>query len=150
MKKLGIFCAALLALGFASCDDKSDLGVAQVNPQETVMSANGVTVEYGSALVADQLNLDTFDGGEIPVINLVSAQDLPEGAAVSFEMQLASKADYSDAVTLPVENGAVQKQAWDDFFRATLGRSPKAKDNYVRFAAYISYDGQYKIGRAHV
>ena len=61
MKKLGIFCAALLALGFASCDDKSDLGVAQVNPQETVMSANGVTVEYGSALVADQLNLDTFE-----------------------------------------------------------------------------------------
>ena len=52
------------------------------------MSANGVTVEYGSALVADRLNLDTFDGGEIPVINLVSAQDLPEGAAVSFEMQL--------------------------------------------------------------
>ena len=149
MKKLGIFCAALLALGFASCDDKSDLGVAQVNPQETVMSANGVTVEYGSALVADQLNLDTFDGGEIPVINLVSAQDLPEGAAVSFEMQLASKADYSDAVTLPVENGAVQKQAWDDFFRATLGRSPKAKDNYVRFAAYISYDGQYsRVGTA--
>ena len=28
---------AAAALGFASCDDKSDLGIAQVNPQEPIV-----------------------------------------------------------------------------------------------------------------
>lgn len=114
------------------------------------MSANGVTVDFGSAIAGNDLDLNKFvtksgetvKYGQIPVIELVSAEDLPEGANVSFEMQLASKADYSDAVTIPVENGAVSAQTWDETFRSQLGRSPKAKDQYVRFASYISYNGQ--------
>lgn len=114
------------------------------------MSANGVTVDFGSAIAGNDLDLNKFvtksgetvKYGQIPVINLVSAEDLPEGANVSFEMELASKADYSDAVTIPVENGAVSAQTWDETFRSQLGRSPKAKDQYVRFASYISYNGQ--------
>lgn len=114
------------------------------------MSANGVSVDFGSAIAGNDLDLNKFvtksgetvKYGQIPVIELVSAEDLPEGANVSFEMQLASKADYSDAVTIPVENGAVSAQVWDETFRSQLGRSPKAKDQYVRFASYISYNGQ--------
>lgn len=152
MKKLGIFCAALLALGFASCDDKSDLGIAQVNPQETVMSAGGITVDYGTAIAGNDLDLNQFiktnaegevvSANPIDVIKLVGAEDMPEGGVVSFEMELASKADYSDAITIPVKNGQVSSQAWDDAFRSQLGRGPAAKDQYVRFAAYIAYNGQ--------
>lgn len=116
------------------------------------MSAAGITVDYGTGIAGSTLDLNNYittnadgevtEAKAIPVISLVSAEDLPEGAEVSFEMQLASKEDYSDAVTIPVVDGAVDSKTWDDTFRSQLGRSPKAKDNYVRFAAYASYDGQ--------
>lgn len=149
MKKLGIFCAALLALGFASCDDKSDLGIAQVNPQETVMSANGVTVDFGSGIAGNTLDLNQYldysqnkPGTPIPVIKLTEAKDLPEGAVVSFTMQLADNENFDNATTLAVKDGSVSPEEWDTWFRNALGKSPAAKDNWVRFAAYISYNGQ--------
>lgn len=146
MKKIGIFCAALLALGFASCDDKSDLGIAQTNPQETVMSAGGVTVNYGTGISGQALDLNNYIAGDkntpIPVIVLEEAKDLPEGATISYTMQLADNAAFDNAAELPVTNGTVDAKAWDDWFRATLGKSPAAKSNWVRFAAYINYNGQ--------
>ncbi len=142
MKKTGIFFAALLALGFASCDDKSDLGVAQVNPQETVMSANGVTVDYGTALKSDKLNLSDYADQQIPVINLVEAVDMPEGGEVSFVMQLASDANFTNPTDITVVDGAVSCADWDNWFRSTLGKSPAEKSNYVRFAAYIQVGDQ--------
>lgn len=149
MKKLGIFCAALLALGFASCDDKSDLGIAQTNPQETVMSANGVTVDFGSGIAGNALDLNNYldynvntPGTPIPVIKLTEAKDLPEGANVSFTMELADNENFNNATTLAVTDGCVSPEEWDLWFRSTLGKSPAAKDNWVRFAAYIAYNGQ--------
>lgn len=149
MKKLGIFCAALLALGFASCDDKSDLGIAQTNPQETVMSANGVTVDFGSGIAGNALDLNNYldynvntPGTPVPVIKLTEAKDLPEGATVSFTMQLADNENFDNATTLAVKDGCVSPEEWDLWFRSTLGKSPAAKDNWVRFAAYIAYNGQ--------
>ena len=150
MKKLGIFCAALLALGFASCDDKSDLGIAQTNPQETVMSANGVTVALGSGVEGSTLDLNQYITGEgddiqgtpIPALSLVEAVDLPEGAEVSFQMQLSADPEFSNPTTLDVENGCVDPLFWDYWFRSILGKAPNAKENYIRFAAYINYNGQ--------
>ncbi len=149
MKKLGIFCAALLALGFASCDDKSDLGIAQTNPQETVMSANGVTVDFGSGIAGNTLDLNQYLDYNvntlptpIPVIKLVEAKDLPEGAEISFTMQISADENFSNPSTFAVNDGCVEPAEWDNWFRQTLGKSPAAKDNYVRFAAYISYNGQ--------
>lgn len=116
------------------------------------MSAAGITVDYGTGIAGSTLNLNDYiktntegevtEAKAIPVIQLVSADDLPEGSEITFDMELASKEDYSDAVTIPVVDGAVDSKAWDDAFRSMLGRSPKAKDNYVRFAAYASGDGQ--------
>lgn len=129
-----------MMLGFAACDDKSDLGVEQTNPQETVMSAEGVTVDFGTALAGTALDLNDYKDKPIPVIRLVEAKDLPEGATVSFTMELAANPDFTNAVTLDAPDGSVNTQEWDNFFRAQLGRSPKAKTNYVRFAAYINQD----------
>ena len=149
MKKLGIFCAALLALGFASCDDKSDLGIAQTNPQETVMSANGVTVDFGSGIAGNALDLNNYldynvntPGTPIPVIKLVEAKDLPEGATISYVMQLSGDENFTNPTNVEVKDGCVSPAEWDAWYRGALGKSPKAKDNWVRFAAYISYNGQ--------
>lgn len=143
MKKLSIICSALLALGLSACDDSSDLGKMQVNEQEAIMSAGGITTAFGEALDGNDLNLARYnDGTPIPVITVTEAPDLPEGDCVEFTMQLASQADYSDAVTLPVTDGTVSAEAWDNWFRDTLGKRPDARDNYVRFAAYVSKAGQ--------
>lgn len=161
MKKIALFCsAALLALGFSSCEENPGLGIPQTNPQETIMSAGGITVDYGTALQANSLDLNDYatqnlvDGAwdgtytyqQIPVIQLAltdeEAAAIPAGANVEFVMELATAADYSDATQIPVVNGAVSCEAWDTYFRDKLGKSPAAKDNYVRFAAYLNGNGQ--------
>ena len=40
---------AALAFGFTACDDKSDLGIAQENPQEPIVEANGLTLTPSEA-----------------------------------------------------------------------------------------------------
>lgn len=147
MKKIALFCsAALLALGFSSCEENPGLGIPQTNPQETVMSAGGITVDFGTALQADVLDLNDYAGQQIPVIKLAltdeEAAAIPAGADVEFVMELATVSDYSDATQLPVVDGAVSCEAWDAYFRGQLGKSPATKDNYVRFAAYLEGNGQ--------
>lgn len=127
----------LLALGFASCDDKSDLGTIQENPQEAVMSANGITLEYGAGLAGSSVNLATYENQTVPVINLVKAEDLPEGATVSYDMYVASNSNFSDAQVLTVTDGAVAEQDWEKAHVTLFGNAPEAKDTYVRFAAYV-------------
>lgn len=136
MKKLSIFFVSLLALGFVSCDDHSDLGVMQTNPQEAFMSANGLTVDFGQALKGDQLNLADYES-VVPVIEVIAAENLPANSNVAFKMELAADENYSNVVTLDVVDGAVAVADWDNAFRSLLGKAPFAKDNYVRFAAYV-------------
>lgn len=136
MKKLSIFFVSLLALGFVSCDDHSDLGVMQTNPQEAFMSANGLTVDFGQALKGDQLNLADYES-VVPVIEVLAAENLPANSNVAFKMELAADENYSNAVTLDVVDGAVAVADWDNAFRSLLGKAPFTKDNYVRFAAYV-------------
>lgn len=129
---------ALLALGFASCDDKSDLGKMQENEQQAIMEANGLEVAYGSALQGATVDLNKYVDATLPVITTVDAIDLPEGATVEYVMQVASKSDYSDAHRLQVTDGAVACADWEAAYKEMLGNSPEAQTNYVRFEAYVS------------
>lgn len=143
MKKLGIFFISLLTVGFVACDDHSDLGIMQTNPQEALMSANGLTVEHGEAVASDAINLADFQDANVPVINIVSVENLPEGANISFKMDIAADENYSKFKTIDVAaDGTVACKDWDDAFRALLGKAPFAKDNYIRFAAYVADNGQ--------
>lgn len=147
MKKIALFCSvALLALGLASCEDDPGRGIPQTNPQETVMSAGGITLAMGEALQGGDLSLAQYQNQQIPVIRLAltdeEAAAIPAGSEVQLDMELATTSDYSDAITLPVQNGGVACADWDNYFRTKLGKSPAAKVNYVRFAAYIVNAGQ--------
>ncbi|HBC20740.1 MAG TPA: hypothetical protein DC009_01280, partial [Porphyromonadaceae bacterium] len=102
MKTTNILLSAALILGLASCDDKSDLGIMQENPQLAIMSANGITVEFGDDLKGDALNLPDYENKEIDVIKLVEAKDLPEDAAIDFELQVSPSEDFSTYSTLKV------------------------------------------------
>lgn len=136
MKKIALYLLAGLALGFASCDDKSDLGIEQKNPQEAIMSADGITVAYGAALTGNSYNLETAPE-QIPVISLVSAENLPEGANVAYQMEVAGTSDYADAQVLDVTDGCVLRADWNNAFQHFYGKNPNAQTNYVRFIVYV-------------
>lgn len=150
MKKLGIFFVSLLALGFVACEDESSLGVMQTNPQEEVMSADGLTVSLPEPTAANEIKLADYENGTIPVIKVDAIENLPEGASVVFKMDVATDETFSNLTTLDVAaDGTVACADWDNAFRAMLGKAPSAKDNYIRFAAFISDNGQnVRIGNA--
>lgn len=136
MKKLNILLAAALVLGLASCDDKSDLGVMQTNPQLNIMEANGITVKYGDDLAGSTLDLNNFVDKTVNVIELVEAVDLPEGATIEYKMDVSPYADFHDFRTLSVTDGAVSANDWENDILNMIGKSPLPVANYVRFAVY--------------
>lgn len=141
MKKSLIFGAVLLALGFVSCSEDNTLGIPQTNPQGPILESNGVEVALGQALVGQDLNLNDYTDGQVPVIRLVEADSLYQDG-VHFVMELATNEDFDGATELTVTDGSVSRAEWDEYFRKALGRSPKAKPMYVRFQALASVGGQ--------
>lgn len=141
MKKINLFLSAALVLGLAACDDKSDLGIMQTNPQENIMSANGLYLSYGENLTGDALNLGNFEKGNVDVIKVDSVSDLPADAKVEFKMQVSSTADFAQYRELNVTDGAVKADEWDAAYKELIGKSPIAQKNFVRFAAYTRTAG---------
>lgn len=138
MKKLNILLAGLVALGLASCDDKSDMGVMQTNPQEAIMEANGLTVDFGAGIEGQSLSLPQYAEKTVPVIKTVEVKDLPADASVSYIMQVSADEKFSKVEELKVADGAVSADAWDEAFIKLIGKTPETHTMWVRFAAYIT------------
>lgn len=145
MKKIAFFCCALLALGFASCDDKSDMGIMQVNPQLPEVAPSELAPVVASEIAGSSINLNGL--GEIPAISAPAIENLPAGTDVVYDMQVATKADFSDAETIPVVDGKVSAAEWNKYFRNSFGMNNRAEANYVRFLAYFVQGTQrYRVG----
>lgn len=143
MKKIALSLCAIFALALASCDEKPGLGVAQINEQGTVLAADGVTV---ASTTAASLNLETLAGTNVPVLTYTTDATLAEDAEVFFVMQVSPTEDFAkyreiDCITEPGGKVSVPANDWDDAFRALLGKTPMAKDNWVRFAGYVKSHG---------
>lgn len=121
-------------MGMVACEaDQSDLGIMQVNPQGSVMSADGVTVAFGSDIAGQALNLNDFAGKTVKVIDVTKAE-LPEGAELgTIVMQVSPDADFANTTNLTVTNGAVDADRWIDYLRTVYPNNPSAKPCYVRF-----------------
>lgn len=130
---------AALTLGFASCEDTSDLGIAQVNPQLPSIEIDGFSLSG----VPSSVNLDATVNQTIPVATVAGEpSNLPEGSVIKLAMQLADNADFNNAVTLDVENGAVSSNDWESYVMQSGIKAPTAVTNYIRFAAYIANGAQ--------
>jgi hypothetical protein len=103
MKKIGLMLMAALSLGFVACEDTSS-AIPQSNPQEATMTADGLTVAYGSDLAGESIDLATLvaNGGAVNVITTEAVENLPAGAAVEYTMQLSANEDYSNATLVEV------------------------------------------------
>ena len=130
---------AAVTLGLASCEDTSDLGIAQVNPQLPSIELDGFSLSG----IPTSVNLDATVNKAIPVVNVASEPgNLPEGSSISLAMQLSNNADFNNATTLEVIGGAVSSDAWEEYILNNGSKSPADVTNYVRFAAYLSNGGQ--------
>lgn len=144
MKKFGIYCAALLALGFTACDDKSDLGIAQVNPQEPVMAAGGITVAYQGGFAGKAINLEAAGkDATLPVLTYTMEEGyvLPEGAYTEFRMEMATAQDFSDAKSFNLVNNENVYSATvadlDAAYTSLYGLDPTPAEPWIRVAGYI-------------
>ena len=141
MKKLSIMLLATLALGFTACEDYEP-AQPQSNPQESIMSAEGITVApVDSENPSFDLKALSDSAKNAAVLNIVETKDLPAVGELTFVMELAKSDDFAGAqqVATTVENNqvCVKPADWQAAYLKVLGKNPKTQDAYVRFAAYI-------------
>lgn len=157
MKKLSIFLLGALGIMAASCDEKIPEAVPQSNPQEPIFKAEEVVTEKAGALATDAvLNLESYraDGSVIPVVKLADDKGLPEGAVVSYKLQLSDTENYARNVILDVTEGTdgayvVDAAKWNEAHIYLFGKSPKVKKAYYRVPVYVTVDGaNYRLNSA--
>ena len=138
LKKLSIFLFAALALGFTSCEEDWVEPTPQSNPQEPVMSLEGLSVDYGQALKGTEIDLTAAES--IDVISTTATPELREGQEVGYLMYMSKNADFSDSHSVVVTDGKVASSAVNAVYRKIFGKTPKANNLYFRFAAFLNYD----------
>lgn len=135
-----------MALALVACDDKSDLGVMQTNPQLPVVSPAETVSVVPAVPASGSLDLADYSDGLVTVATIVPGDSVPEGAVFSMEMQIASNENFSDAITLPLQTIGdrmyASVQDWDNAFRRLYGKAPAAKTNFIRTAVYMTLGSQ--------
>lgn len=131
---------AALALGFTACEDEST-AIPQSNPQEPIMSAEGIVVAPVDSVPAFDLKALADAEADAAVLNVVEAQNLPAVGDLTFVMQLSKTEDFAavqEIATAVVNNQVcVDPADWQAAHLKVLGKNPKTQDAYVRFAAYV-------------
>ena len=91
MKKFSIMLMAALAFGFTACEDDDTNALPQSNPQEPLMTVEGVSVAPGIAVTegATDLLATATAGEKIAVLQVVEAANLPANAELEFVMQIS-------------------------------------------------------------
>lgn len=133
---------AALAFGFTACEDDDTNALPQSNPQEPLMTVEGVSVAPGIAVTegATDLLATATAGEKIAVLQVVEAANLPANAELEFVMQISKNEDYStskEVATVVSDNVVyVDPIEWQAAHLAEMGKNPKAQTTYLRFAAY--------------
>lgn len=142
MKKITISLMALLSIAFTSCEDDWTEVNPQTNPQEAAISVDDIML---TNMLPEAISLqDTYMTDNKVRLFTDSVNNLPAGSDVKYELQFSKTDDFARFGTLPITmDGDTAYVAASDFqtaYVSTIGRSPKAKDIFVRYAAYIVKD----------
>lgn len=150
MKKLSIFLLGALGMMAAtSCEEKIDPATPQTNPQEPVVTEGDVVSTPAGALASTEvLTLESYRNNATGVLVMAPAQttNLPEGATVSYKVEIAETEDFLRSQTLDAVVGKdgnyyVDAQAWNAAHVYLFGKSPKVKRAYYRVPVYVNLDG---------
>ncbi len=135
-KKLNLILMSALVFGFTACDDIED-AIPQSYAPEALMSLDGLTVENGAALSGETINLNEVS--QLEVIKTVATPELRDGQSVEYVMHVSTNAEFTGAKTLEVTGNSVYASDINTIFRELHGKTDKARDLHVRFAAYLAY-----------
>ncbi|MEG2403186.1 MAG: hypothetical protein RSB34_09690 [Muribaculaceae bacterium] len=142
MKKISLFLMAILAFGLTSCDKDFIEPTPQQNPQEPLMSYEGLTVEKGEA-IATALDLNTA-GDVLQLIKATATPTLTETQKIEYVAFVSITEDFHPQIELNIPDGTISKKAFNDAVRELCGNVNGAHDVYIRFAAYLA-DGTSKV-----
>ena len=129
-----------LSLGFASCEEEWVEATPQANPQEPTFTVDGVTV---ANMLPEAIDLKTIaeDDDTIKSLQISEVKDQPANSEFEFALEMSANENFANAtkITTTVVDNTVcsSAKAWQDAYYTTVSHSPKAKDVYVRYAAYL-------------
>lgn len=146
MKKLNIMLLGALALAFTACDDDTTYGIAQVNPQEPIASANGVTVTLEAPFTGSTIDLTQYQG-EMQVLDpakvVVNEEvaKLPAGKyTMDYELVLADNENMSNQIALPLDaEGKVQGGDVLEAFTTFYGLDPRQMPVWCGVNVFVTY-----------
>lgn len=156
MKLTKYFVSALMLLALVGCDDKSDLGVMQVSGQMPVLSPEStltLSPAGGLLTIGGPASFILGDHDTFPIVRYAYGDSVMPDAVPSVVMEVASAQDFSNAISIPLtlkegtDEFYVGSADWDNAFRRLFGKAPAAKTNYIRFAAYLSFNQGAQVSR---
>lgn len=130
-----------IALGFASCDDKSDLGVPQINEQEPIAEANGLVLA-ASAAYNGTLDLENTVGQTLDIASVSEFTEFPEDAEVSLKLAVAKTEDMADAEVVDIEDGKISSDELEDIIVNFYGITPEVVTPWMGIEAYVNVGTQ--------
>lgn len=140
MKKIAILSALAICLGLTSCDDNDIIGIPE-NAQQPVFEAKNLTMAPTAEVTGKTVDLTVYNDANkvIPVVD-VTATDFPTDYNLDFVMQISKDPSFGRFAEVETEmQGNVLTVAPDDLqsaYYSAISKSPKAKDVYVRYAAF--------------
>ena len=140
MKKIAILSALAICLGLTSCDDNDIIGIPQ-NAQQPVFEAKNLTMAATAEVTGKTVDLTEYNDANkvIPIVD-VTAVDFPADYNLDFVMQISKDPSFGRFAEVETEmQGSVITVAPDDLqsaYYSAISKGPKAKDIYVRYAAY--------------
>lgn len=139
MKKLSIFFASLLAFGLVACDDKSDLGIQQINEQGAVLEADGVSVTRTGFGDVTSFNLNGQEGNVLDVLSYQAKTELPAGSTVQFVMELSGQngANLQEYTLTPGDVYTIPVNTISGWYQSTFGNDPRAQVVNVKVKGYL-------------
>lgn len=146
MKKISLYIMSILALGFmTACDEDFNEGVfPQTNAQEELQSYEGLSIEAGDDFKTD-LDLSTKAISDtLYVITTKEAPKMNEYSKMDYVLEVSNTESFDKKVELEAATGYVLVDDLNTAFRELFGKSPKQRDMYVRFRAYIS-EGEARV-----
>ena len=136
MKKLSILLFSILAFTLVSCEDDFKEPTPQSNPQEALMSYDGLEVVRG-ADISQALDLNTA-ADELNVISTVKTPVLSGDQKIEYIAYVSTNENFDIQEAIEAPDGTVSKGDLDAAFRKLYGKSPKAKPLHMRFAAFLA------------
>lgn len=149
MKKYSILFLGALGLLATSCDDNHiEPAKPQQNPQEEILKVGNITSETAGVLASGSLTLGQYPnfGDLIPVMKLVSAENMPVGGEVLYHVEISNTPTYDVKATLTATPGSdelyyADAYEWNNAHVAIFGESQRERTVYYRVATFVELDG---------